>query len=190
MHVWFLFEAVASEPRAKLLENHKLKRLFDALECQNPTRNPLSARSPAILITDATGFHDILCPLEKRREEAKVRVWNWEVITYCPGLKDGFPLFATGVPCLLFLVFLFGYNEGQDAQSSFRNFFTRKVKTMKSTYVVEKIEDIDSFFRRLGIPWLKITTVLTILSSHMVDDMVLVNVNGGLEFTYLRLVRF
>ena len=33
MYVWFLFEAVASGPRAKLLENHKLKRLFDALEC-------------------------------------------------------------------------------------------------------------------------------------------------------------
>ena len=33
MYVWFLFEVVASGPRAKLLENHKLKRVFDALEC-------------------------------------------------------------------------------------------------------------------------------------------------------------
>ena len=150
----------------------------------------MSARSPVVLITDATSFHDILCHLEKRREEAKVRVWNWEVITYCPGPKDSFPISATGVPCLVFLVFLFGYDEGQDAQSSFRNFFAGKVKTMKSTYVAEEMEDIDSFLGRPGIPWLKITTALTILSGHMVDDMVLVNVSGGPEFTYLGLVRF
>ena len=190
MYVWFLFEAVASGPRAKLLENHKLKRVFDALECRDPTRNLLSAWLPTVLIIDATGFHDILCHLEKRREEEKVWVWNWEVITYCSGLKDCFPISAIGVPCLVFLVFLFGYNEGQDAQSSFKNFFTGKVKTMKSTYVAEEMEDINSFFRRLGIPWLKITTTLTILSGHMVDDMVLVNVYGGPEFTYLGLVRF
>ena len=109
---------------------------------------------------------------------------------YCPGPKDGFPISATGVPCLVFLVFLFGYDEGQDAQSSFRNFFTGKVKPMKSTYVAEEMEDINSFFMRPGIPWLKITTALTILFGHMVDDMVLVNVNGGPEFTYLGLVRF
>ena len=150
----------------------------------------MSAWSPTILITDAIGFHDILCHLEKRREEAKVRVWNWEVITYCPGLKDDFPISATRVSCLVFLVFLFGYNEGQDAQFSFRNFFTGKVKPMKSAYVAEEREDIDSFFRQPGIPWLKITTALTILSGHMVDDMVLMNVNGGPEFTYLGLVRF
>ena len=74
MYVWFLFEVVASGPRAKLLENHKLRRLFDALECRDPSRNLLSAQSPVVLITNATSFHDILCHLEKRREEAKVRV--------------------------------------------------------------------------------------------------------------------
>ena len=190
MYVWFLFEAVASGPRVKLLENHKLKRLFDALECQDPTRNLLSARPPAVLITGATGFHDIFCHLEKRREEAKVRVWSWQVIIYSLGPKDGFPISAIGVPCLVFLVFLFGYDKGQDAQSSFRNFFTSKAKTMKSTYVAEEMEDIDSFFMRRGIPWLKITIALTILSDHMVDDMVIVNVNGGPKFTYLGLVRF
>ena len=43
MYVWFLFEAVASGPLIKLLENHKLRRLFDALECRDPSRNLLSA---------------------------------------------------------------------------------------------------------------------------------------------------
>ena len=147
MYVWFLFEAVASGPCAKLLENHKLKRLFDALECRDPNRNLLSAQSLAVLIIDTTGFHDILCHLEKWREEAKVRVWSWQVITYSPGPKDGFPISAIGVPCLVFLVFLFGYDKGQDAQSSFKNFFTSKAKTMKSTYVAKEMEDIDSFSR-------------------------------------------
>ena len=138
MYVWFLFEAIASEPCAKLLENHKLRRLFDALVCQDSSRNLLSAQSPVFLITDTIGFHDILCHLEEWREEVKVRVWSWQVITYSPGPKDGFPIFAIEVPCLVFLIFLFGYDEDQDAQSSFRNFFTGKAKTMKLTKVAEE----------------------------------------------------
>ena len=109
---------------------------------------------------------------------------------YNLGPEDGFPISAIGVPCLLFLVFLFGYDEGQDAQSSFKNFFIGKAKTMKSTYIAEEMKDIDLFFRQLGIPWLKIASALTILVDHMVDDMVIVNVNGGPEFTYLGLLRF
>jgi len=71
IYIWVFFEALAIGSQAKKLEDHKLKRLFDALEFTDSTEELLD-RSPTILITDAQGFHDILshlavCTREKRR---------------------------------------------------------------------------------------------------------------------------
>ena len=75
MYFSFLFRVTADGPEAMRLENNKLKRLFDALEYRNVSRRVLEARSPAMIITDTTGFHEILCHLKKRHEEVKARLW-------------------------------------------------------------------------------------------------------------------
>jgi len=74
LYVWFLFEVTTAGPRAKMMENYKLKRLFDALEYKDTKRNVLRAQSPVVLITDAQGFHNILCHLKIHQEEIKVKV--------------------------------------------------------------------------------------------------------------------
>jgi len=175
-----------------MLENYKLKRLFDALKYKDIDRNVLRAQSPtilpAILITDAQRFHDILSHLQKRQNETKVRVWNWHVITYVLSSKDGFPASATRSACNMFLVFLFGYNEGQDAKICFKSFFTRKTSPMKAVYRVEDMDKVESFYRRRAMPWLIISTVLVVFGDYIIDNMVIVNVNGGPKFTYLGMV--
>jgi hypothetical protein len=40
------------------------------------------------------------------------------------------------------------------------------------------------------MPWLMVSTALTIFFDHMIDNMVVVNVNGGPEFTFLGVVSF
>ena len=60
IYIWFMFESSPIGPRAKILEDRKLRRLFDALEVADSNRNIVEVRSPAILLTDAVGFHEVL----------------------------------------------------------------------------------------------------------------------------------
>ena len=68
IYFWFMFENTRVGIQVKLLENQKLKRLFDALEYRDSTSYVVRARSPAIVFTDAQGFYALLCHLQKRFE--------------------------------------------------------------------------------------------------------------------------
>lgn len=188
MYFWFLFEVTGAGPRAKLLEYHKLKRLFDALEYRDVGRQLLSARSPAVLMTDAVGFHDVLTHLQRRREECKVRVWDWHVIHYIPDRADGFPKPIAGTHYSVYLFFLFAFDEELGSTRSFNVFFPGKTE-MSAVYKSSDMEVRDTLYRRPALPWFSISAALEIFADHLTDNMVIVNVNGGPEFTYLGLVR-
>ena len=76
LFIWFMFESSPTGPRAKILEDRKLRRLFDALEVADSNRNTVKVRSPAILLTDAIGFHEVLGHLMRRNEEFTTRLWD------------------------------------------------------------------------------------------------------------------
>jgi len=90
MYIWFLFEATTIGSRAKNLEDHKLMRLFEALEFSDASHNILLVRSLAVLFMDAKGFYKLLIHLDNCRRERK-RVWDYHVVHYFAKCKDGFP---------------------------------------------------------------------------------------------------
>ena len=91
MYFWFLFRITGAGVEPMRLESHKLKRVFDALEYRSASARVVHAQSPAVLITDAIGFYDVLSHLKRRHEEVKVRFWDYHVINYIPNAADGFP---------------------------------------------------------------------------------------------------
>ena len=105
--------------QAKVLEFSKLKRLFDALEYRESSSNVVRARSPVVLFTDAQGFHGILCHLQKKFEQTKLRVWDWHVVNYIPDDSDGFPRPIAGSHNNVFMVFLFEHEEGLRSTAAF-----------------------------------------------------------------------
>ena len=76
MYFWFLFKVRSLGTRAMILESQKLQKVFDALEYFDPVDKRMAARSPTVLITDARGFHDIICHIEQRMTATGVRVWD------------------------------------------------------------------------------------------------------------------
>ena len=59
---------------------------------------------------------------------------------------------------------------------------------MQAVYRSEDMEEIQSCSRRRAMPWFLVLAAIEIFSDHLMDNMVIVNVNGGPEFTYLGLV--
>ena len=122
MYIWFMFESSPTGPRAKILEDQKLQRLFDALEVADSNRNTVEVRSPAILLTDAIGFHEVLGHLMRRNEEFTTRLWDWHVINYITATNDGFPDPRAGAKYTVFVIFCFGYSITDNARKRFQKF--------------------------------------------------------------------
>ena len=124
MYIWFMFESSPTGLRANILEDRKLQRLFDALEVADSNRNIVKVRSPAILLTDAVGFHEVLGHLMRRNKEFTTRLWDWHVITYITATDDSFPNPRVGANYTVFVIFCFGYSITDNARKWFQKFFT------------------------------------------------------------------
>ena len=119
----------------------------------------------------------------------KVRVWDYHVINYIPDYTNRFPKAApSGSNFKVFLVFVFAYDAQHDAHSCFRNFFTG-TKPMQAVYRSEDMEEMLSCYKRRGMPWFSVSAALEVFFDHLINNLVIVNVNGGPEFTYLGLVQ-
>ena len=188
MYFWFLFRVTGAGVEPMRIESHKLKRVFDALEYRSGSARVVQARSPAVLITDAIGFYDVLTHLKRRQEEVSVRLWDYHVINYIPDAADNFPKPAPiGSNYNVFVVLVFAYNKLLGAQSCFHSFFT-STKPMQVVYRSEDMEEIQSCYRRHAMPWFSVSAAIEIFSDHLMDNMVIVNVKGGPELAYVGLV--
>jgi len=59
---------------------------------------------------------------------------------------------------------------------------------MKAIYRSLDMEDLETYFKQRPMLWLSIVVIFEIFSSHINDNMVVVNVNGEAEFIYLGMV--
>jgi len=99
------------------LEDKNLRRVFDALE--NVDKKSTLVQAPTVLMTDTKGFHKVVARLYKRKLELTHQLWDWHVLHYLVGLNDGFLENATRSQFDIFVIFCFGYNEGESARSHF-----------------------------------------------------------------------
>jgi len=88
----------------------------------------------------------------------------------------------------MFVIFCFGYNEVESAWSRF-NYYFSSTQSINAVYNAKDIPvDVNNSWRLRGVPYLRATSTLELFAGLIRDDMVLVNVNKGVEITHLGLV--
>jgi hypothetical protein len=187
MYVWFMFEVTLAGPRAKILDMRKLQRLFDALEVYDPKDETIAARSGAILLTDSEGFHMIAAHMEQRAVKTKAKMWDSFVVNYMAEPEDGFPEPVAGNGYNVFIVFIFGHCVDESKRACFKDFFPG-LQGLKQVYKAKDMAQVFDYWMRPRVPHFRVSSALEIFRGLKCPDHVLVNVNGGPEFTYLGLV--
>ena len=188
LYIWFMFESSPTSPRAKILEDRKLWRLFDTLEVADSNRNIVEVWSPAILLTDVVGFHKVFGHLMRQNEEFTTQFWDWHVINYITAIDDGFSDPGPGANYTVLVIFCFGYNITDNARKWFQKFFTSgdPLQPVCDSRIVE--HESNTHWKRPEVPFLRSTSALQLFAPFIENDMVLVNVNGGPEITHLGMV--
>lgn len=114
---------------------------------------------------------------------------GYHVVNYIPEQADGFPKPApSGYNFNVYLVHVFAYDPEVGPQGCFSNFFTG-TKPMQAVYRSVDMEELQTCYRRRAMPWFSISAATEIFVDHLTENnMVVLNVHGGPEFTYLGLV--
>jgi len=138
---------------------------------------------------DAKGFHMVKTHIESRRSNQEEKVWDFHVVNYIAEPEYGFCVSAAREGYNIFIVFVFGSSVDHDQRTCFKSFFLG-LDDLKQVFNAKETRDYYSYWHRLEVPYLKIRTAIKVFRRLACHDFVLVHVNGGLEFTYLRLVNF
>ena len=188
-HMFFYFLFDKQEDRfvkPDLLDEVRLRCIFEPLEAAEPNGGSF-ARSGGVLFTDAMGFHAVVSHLETRLRKSKQKVWNWHVVHYVPSCEDGFPEPSVGTSYVVYIIFCFGNVGTQPTAVCFKDYFSGRT-AMEAVYQAKEITETSNQWRRSGRPTIKLAALSSLFQSHLRENMVVVNVNGGAHFTHLGLV--
>ena len=162
-----------------LLDEVRLKCIFEPLEVAEPNGDAF-ARLGGVIFTNAMGFHAVVLHLETRLRRSKQKVWNWHVVHYVPSRKDGFLEPSVGTSYVVYIIFNFSNVATQPTHSSFKDYFTG-MTTLDVVYLAKDITETTTQWKRIGRPTIKLAALSTLFEAHLKENMVVVNVNGGVR---------
>ena len=191
LFVCFCFTTVETgKTKARLLEDKRLSVIFDACEVKEIAT--INIHSPAILITDVHGMTQIAKEIEVRKRRSNSTAWDYHVVHYLPQPDDEFPPCDISAQVIVYVVFIFG-RIGRGRRGDFDFFFERdrgfrdRISAVYSA-VDSSDETVDREWRIQGIASLNLSTASAMFRCFLKKDILLINLHGGPNITYVGLV--
>jgi hypothetical protein len=191
LFVCFCFTTVETgKTKARLLEDKRLSVILDA--CEEKQSATTTIHSPAILITDVHGMTQIAKEIEVRKRRSNCTAWDYHVVHYLPQPDDEFPRCDISAQVIVYVVFIFG-RTGRGRRGDFHFFFERdrgfwdRISVVYSA-VDSSDETVDRQWRIQGIASLNLSTASAMFKCFLKKDILLINLHGGPNITYVGLV--
>ena len=191
LFVCFCFATLEpGKTKARLLEDKRLSVILDA--CEEKKSGTTTIHSPAILITDVHGMTQIAKEIEVRKRRSNCSAWDYHVVHYLPQPDDEFPPCEISTQVIVYAVFIFG-RSGRGRRADFDFFFERdrgKRDRLSAVYsaVDSSDETVDRQWRIQGIASLNLSTASAMFRCFLKKDILLINLHGGPNITYVGLV--
>ena len=190
IHLFFYFLFDKQEDRIvkpDLLDEVRLKHIFKPLEAAERNRGAFAWSG--VIFTNAMGFHTIVSHLKTRLQKFKQKVWNWHVVHYVPSCKHGFPEPSVVTLYMVYIIFYFNNVATQPAHTCFKDYFTGRT-TLDVVLLVKDITETTTQWKRTSRSTIKLAALYTLFEKHLKENMVVMNVNGRAQITYLGLVSY
>jgi hypothetical protein len=191
LFVCFCFTTLETgKSKARLLEDKRLSVILDA--CEEKQNATTTIHSPAILITDVHGMTQIAKEIEVRKRRPNCSAWDYHVVHYVPQPDDEFPPCDISAQVIVYVVFIFG-RTGRARRGDFDFFFERDRRfrdRLSAVYSAVDCSDetVDRQWRIQGIASLNLSTASAMFRCFLKKDILLINLHGGPNITYVGLV--